>query len=285
MSKKPAPLRINTGAQAPEASRSDILSVIRNDSPTAVRALSSLFAHPSPSRTLDPKHLLSLAHSIAALGLIQPVAVDIENTIIAGSHRFAALTLLATPPAQRLETLTTLCGAEHTASIKKLTQSIDELPVNPEPVDFDRIPVRILPLQHGENPDDVWLAEFAENEHRRDYTSAEVRVLAERLRALGFKFGKGRPSKGERPALPILSMAIGKSERQIQRLLAEPLPTDPPEPPRSDEKTTDVAFSRATRLLLKSLSRYQDQYAQHLSQDDKELIERLSASLQNPPIV
>jgi len=62
--------------------------------------------------------------------------------------------------------------------------------------------------------------EVAENEQRRDYTAAEVRALAERLQGAGFKATAGRPRKGTRALLPALGAVVGKSKRQLLRILA-----------------------------------------------------------------
>ena len=61
--------------------------------------------------------------------------------------------------------------------------------------------------------------EVAENEQRRDYTPAEVRALAERLRGAGFRATAGRPRKGTRALLPALGAVVGKSKRTLLRIL------------------------------------------------------------------
>ncbi len=61
--------------------------------------------------------------------------------------------------------------------------------------------------------------EVAENEQRRDYTAAEVRALAERMRGTGFRATPGRPRKGTRALLPTLGAVVGKSKRQLLRIL------------------------------------------------------------------
>ena len=62
--------------------------------------------------------------------------------------------------------------------------------------------------------------EVAENERRRDYKASEVRAIAERLKAQGYHLAKG--PGGARPlALPVLTALVGRSERQVRRMLAE----------------------------------------------------------------
>jgi hypothetical protein len=45
--------------------------------------------------TLSAIHVLNLADSIAALGLLEPLIVDCQGRLLAGAHRLAALQLLA----------------------------------------------------------------------------------------------------------------------------------------------------------------------------------------------
>jgi ParB family chromosome partitioning protein len=280
VTKKPRPsLKVNTGTIVQEASREDLLASVRNDTPTATRALPALHPHPSPSRSLDPKHVVALAHSIAALGLIHPLVIDIDNVLIAGSHRYAALTLIASAPEDRLACLWELCKPPIPVPAKlaeELLEGLQGVAVNPATIDFDRLPVRILPLSHKDNPEDVWQAEVAENERRRDYSRDEIKGLAERLRAQGYKFGKGRPTEGERPALPVLSAVLGKSERQIQRLLQAPQEVQA----SVEENTTSVAFSGETSKLLKYLTRYRQNVGSSLSDRERKLLDQLRQVLE-----
>jgi len=63
---------------------------------TLDRIPTSLILQPAGGRTrpLDPAHVVTLAESIAALGLIEPVVVDRTGTLLAGGHRLAAVKLL-----------------------------------------------------------------------------------------------------------------------------------------------------------------------------------------------
>ncbi|MEO1685931.1 MAG: hypothetical protein AAFS06_22065, partial [Cyanobacteria bacterium J06631_12] len=81
------------------------------------------------------------------------------------------------------------------------------------------IPVRVMPFLAEKEPDRALQVEVAENEYRRDYTPAEVRGIAERLVAAGYKDVKGRPKKGEKVLMPALSTVVGKNRRTIQRYL------------------------------------------------------------------
>lgn len=143
------------------------------------------------TRTLNTKHVQSLKGSISTLGLIEPLAVDKDKVLLAGGHRLAAIALL-------LET---------------------------EPATFEKhfpdgaIPVRVMPFMAANEPEKALQVEVAENEHRRDYTPAEVRGIAERLVNAGYKDVKGRPKKGEKVLMPALSTVVGKNRRTIQRYL------------------------------------------------------------------
>ncbi|NJN49605.1 MAG: hypothetical protein HC805_07365 [Alkalinema sp. RL_2_19] len=64
--------------------------------------------------------------------------------------------------------------------------------------------------------------EASENEKRRDYTPGEVRELADRLVAAGYRKTEGRPKKGEKALIPSLSVIVGKSHRTLHRYLEEP---------------------------------------------------------------
>lgn len=218
---KPRPLQVplRLAVDSPEAPP-ELLTDLRMDTPTGVRSLTLLHPHPNPSRTLNPRHLVDLARSIAALGLIHPLVIDVEDVVIAGSHRFAALKLLATPPPDRPALLATLCPRGPAQELEALTEPVQLLAVSLGVVDFGSIPVRVVPLSQSKSPDEAWRLEVAENERRRDYKPSEVRALAERLREQGYRFTKGRAREGEQPALPLLSSVIGVSTRHVRRLLA-----------------------------------------------------------------
>jgi ParB family transcriptional regulator, chromosome partitioning protein len=91
------------------------------------------------------------------LGLIQPIAVDAQGQLLAGGHRRAAIVHL---------------------------KAID-------PVAFTKhfsagVPVRRYDFNALEDPNLALAIEASENEKRRDYTAAEVRDLADRLKDAGY---------------------------------------------------------------------------------------------------
>ena len=145
------------------------------------------------SRTLNIDHVAELAESIAAVSLIQPLAVDELGHLLAGSHRREALAQLQKTQPQRFE----------------------ELFAN-------GIPVRVFPFSAQEDPEQAIAIEAAENEKRRDYTPAEVRDLADKLVKAGYRNTEGRPKKGEKSLTPALMTIVGKSRATVQRYLKGP---------------------------------------------------------------
>lgn len=203
----------------PEASRADLLEAVRYDTPTGTRDLVSLHPHPNPSRPLNPRHVVDLARSIAVLGLIQPLVIDIEDVVVAGSHRFAALRILAAPPQDRFDLLGNLCPESYAGTLAPLVDPVLALPPPVAALDFHRLPVHVIPLTQRESPDEVWRIEVAENEQRRDYSAPEVRALATRLKEQGYHYTRNKWAPSEKRMLPVLVALVGKSERHVRRML------------------------------------------------------------------
>lgn len=189
---------------------------------------------PTDTRQLDPSHVVDLVESIAALGLLEPLVVDRKNRLLAGGHRLAAMQLLVEQdPVKRSKAWATMAqlawalddGAplpkDAQAAIERL-RAIEALP--------DRlVPVRIVDVDGDKDTDKALAIEIAENEKRRDYTRREVVALAERLKSAGFRFARGKPKVGERALGPALAVIIGKSERQVRRILSgDHIGTDDP---------------------------------------------------------
>lgn len=147
----------------------------------------------SDTRSLNPEHVEALAESIAAVGLIQPLAIDNQGRLLAGGHRRAAIALLK---------------KQDPAAYEKHFKA-------------DRVPVRAFDFDSEEEPDWALGIEVSENEQRRDYTPTEVKALAQRLLNAGYVDTPGRPKKGERQLKPALQVIIGKSESTVRRMLKE----------------------------------------------------------------
>lgn len=173
------------------------------------------------TRQLNQAHIEALAESIAAVGLIQPIAVDNKGQLLAGGHRRAAIVhLQATNPA---------AYAQHFGS---------------------GVPVRCFDFDAAVDEGRALAIEATENEKRRDYTPGEVRELADRLRRAGFEDLVGRPKKGQKSVVLALSNIIGKSDKTVRRYLAD----DEPSKARQVSSFSDEAKSTA-RSLVKLIER------------------------------
>jgi ParB family transcriptional regulator, chromosome partitioning protein len=142
------------------------------------------------TRPLNLAHVEALAENIAAVGLIQPIAVDSQGRLLAGGHRRAAIVQLQS---NNPNVFSQWFGAG--------------VPVHRFDFDATQDEARALAI------------EASENEKRRDYTPGEVRELADRLVAAGYRATEGRPKKGEKALLPALGSIVGKSKRSLLRYL------------------------------------------------------------------
>gem|GEM_PF-1819134 len=168
--------------------------------------------HNPATRTLDAAHVLNLAESISALGLIEPLAVDTERRLVAGGHRWAALRLIAATQEQRTSVWRELFKADPSLA---MTERLGQLPASGSPV-----AVHVLAIDSAKDPGTALTLEVAENERRKAYSKDEVRALATTLKAAGYRDGVGRPKQGERTVIPALSAVLGKSRRTVYMMLA-----------------------------------------------------------------
>ncbi len=140
------------------------------------------------TRPLNPEQVEQLLDSIRILGLIAPLAVDGRNRLLAGGHRRAAL--------QRLAEI-------------DLPGFNDLFPSG--------VPCRRFSFDAATELERALAVEIAENEKRRNYTKAEIRAVAERLKAQGYS---QTPGPKNTPALtPALAVAFGVSKRTVERAL------------------------------------------------------------------
>lgn len=174
-----------------EAALGGTAQPLKPSTPASLLPLDAIQDRPQDTRPLNPKHVAALAESIVAVGLIEPLAVDQDGVLLAGGHRLAAIRSLAESDTQ----------------------------------DYSRlfaagVPVHRLPFKASEEPARALEVEVAENEKRRDYTPAEVRELADRLRQAGYTDRPGRPKAGEKAIGPALELIIGKHLRTVRGYLA-----------------------------------------------------------------
>lgn len=201
------------------------------------------------TRLLNSEHVQELADNIAAVGLIQTLAVDSEGHLLAGGHRRAALTLLEQTDPKRFTEL------------------------------FPRgeVPVRVFDFNATDDPERAIAIEAAENEQRRDYTPAEVRELADRLIKAGYRNTKGKPRKGQKALTPALMTIVGKSKATVKRYLAgEDKGSN--EPLSSQDKQRKLESMVLALLEKLELSEHTDEYVAGLS---AQLREALVKSPQN----
>lgn len=206
-----------------------------------------------------------MARSIAALGLIHPIVIDTRDVIIAGSHRYAALLVLAAAAEERETLLARLCTVK-SGDLDVVQAMLRNLPASTEEVRWHAIPVRVMPLSVAEDPDGAWRVEVAENERRRDYSAGEVRMLAKRLRAQGYRMDPGRSRTGELLGMPLLTTIIGRSERTVRRLLTSAAAETRPDGREQAEKNRQAAF--------KALNRYKTQHATEMTDDQQRVLEK-----------
>lgn len=191
------------------------------------------------SREVDPSHVADLAESIAALGLIEPLVVDSKHRLLAGGHRLAAIGLLKETQPQRYA----------------------------ERFPQDLVPIQVMGFDSATDPNLALAIEAAENEKRRDYTTAEIKALAEKLRQAGYEDVRGRPRQGQKPLMPALSVVVGKSLRTVQRHLYGQT--------AAAQSATDDGH-RKQQLLKQALTRLRQWQAMELDGDEEKLARQVS---------
>jgi hypothetical protein len=211
----------------------------------------SIAPRESDTRHINAAHAVDLAESIAVLGLLQPLGVDTAGQLLIGGHRLAALQLLLEPaPTARRAAFLVQCGHPDAEKLPEdLTKLADRLaalgddPLGDSPLKA-KVPVQVLDVT-GKNGEGLALAvEAAENNLRRQYTAKEIKTLAKRFEAAGYKTTVGNPKAGEKTKLNMLAAAVGKSKRQIQRILANP-----------DKSKKGSAFEKAKESLRRAAAR------------------------------
>lgn len=143
------------------------------------------------TRALNEQMVADIKDSIRVIGLIQPIAIDKENRLLAGGHRRAALFSLQ-------------------------QESPDEF----EGLFPQGIPCRRFNFDSATDPELALKVEVEENEKRRNYTKKEVLLVAERLQQHGFSAERGRGNT--KPLYPELMRIFGASRSTVQRILREP---------------------------------------------------------------
>lgn len=163
------------------------------NSPVQLIPLAKIIDRSNDTRAINAEHVGQLVESIKVVGLITPLAVDRDYTLLAGAHRLAALKTLA---------------LQHEAVFKQLFPNA-------------QVPARVMSISANTDQLLALRVEIEENEKRRDYTAAEVLEVAQTLEKAGFTRSRGRPSAGQKPLIPALESIFGKSKATIKRYLAK----------------------------------------------------------------
>ena len=140
-------------------------------------------------RTGDPMHITDLRESVRENGLLEPLIIDRDNLLIAGTPRLAAILELK---------------EESPADFKRWFPG-------------GRVAVNRLPFSATEHPLEAIAASVAENQKRQDLNSEVIKAYKQRLsQEPGIHAGPGRPKKGERALIPLLQAAFKRSPRLIR---------------------------------------------------------------------
>jgi hypothetical protein len=231
------------------------------------------------TRPLNPGHVVDLAESIDAVGLIEPLAVDSDGHLLAGAHRLVALQILAErDPEARVHAWLHATGLD---ALSRLPVSAAERANRLKALatlETAEVPVIVFPFRAAEDPARALAVETTENTQRRPYTREEVLSLVQRLRVAGYVERDGRPKTGEKALRPALSVILRKSPNTIRRLLGVLNDTSKTCP---DGQVSDL--ERARHTLLVAVDRYRRAVSQHASMPAKlgttlKTLERLLAT-------
>jgi len=224
------------------------------------------------SRPLNAHHVLNLAESIAAVGLVEPPTVDSAGHLLAGAHRVAALRLLARSDQEERVALwwklTQFNQSPLTARQKIEVERLTGL----SPLETEEVPVMILPFNADEDPARALAIETSENTQRRSYSKDEILTLVQRLQAAGFVEREGRPRAGEKALRPALSVVLGKSANTVRRWLGVLNDT-----PKTCPDGQVSKVQHAEHRLLLAISHYHKVLAQSGLEPDAELQAPLAA--------
>ena len=177
----------------------DDLFSAASDRPTKTKAVEATIAldkildREENTRALNQKHVGALAESIAALGLIEPIVVDIKGRLLAGGHRKKAIVQLREDKPEAF-------GLHFPGG---------------------QVPVRVMAIDAEADKAKAFEIEITENEKRKDYNKDEVRLLADRLKEMGYRSEGGKPKKGQKALMPELEVITGKSTSTIKRYLRD----------------------------------------------------------------
>jgi hypothetical protein len=192
----------------------------------------------------------ALAGNIALFGIIQPIAVDLNNRLLAGDHRRRALKILREVSEWPDRAGTLLPDLDNETLGKVLTAwrryGYEE-----------GVPVHRVSVDALADPAAAKAIELSENTQRENFTKDEVKNAYKELVAAGYRHTVGRPKKGEKAIGPQLELLYGKSSRAITKYIAEVraetegAPTGPSEPSPEEEQLKAVIPDATLKLTKK----------------------------------
>lgn len=198
------------------------------------------------TRPLRPDHVVDLAESIGALGLLEPIVIDARGKLLAGAHRLAACRVLIAPPESRSDRLVELTGGHDAAADSKLIERLAAIEIEENVGPVNAVPVRQFEFESADDPERALAIETAENAQRRDYTPTEIRALYDRLKAAGYIDRRGPKRPEEHAIRPAISVVIGRSLRTVNRMLQRI--ENPPSPSAQVSRALDQLRTSVRRV-------------------------------------
>ena len=175
-------------------------------------------------RPINLEHVVELADSIAAVGLLQFPVVDEKNRLLAGGHRRAAVRLLrdlASLPDDEIRKVFERADGEEAAE-QLSAEDIERYRTAFARRFSEGVLVHVFDTTSFSDASAVRLeVEAIENEKRLDFTKGELATIVERLKQAGYRDIGGKPKPGQRMLSRELGRIIGKSRRSVFRILSE----------------------------------------------------------------
>ena len=172
------------------------------------------------TRPPDRDLVLQLAESIQQLGLIEPIVVDKQKRLLAGRNRLEAIRLALKDSDDRIASWMELATTAKRPPNEGKLDRVRQIAPHPD-LKGGMVSVVIKDIDAKKDEAGALAIEIAENQQRKNYTKDEILELAQRLREAGFTEKPGKPRPDERPLKPALASIVGKSVRQIERLLSD----------------------------------------------------------------
>jgi hypothetical protein len=172
-------------------------------------------------RALNAPHVIDLALSFVAVGMLHFPIIDQHDVLLAGGHRKEAVALLKAIRGAPLDQIR-LQLQEHLDPEDPLSD--DELGKIRDCYDkrFARgVVVHVFNTSGLDDESVRRQVEFIENDHRRDFTKEEIKNYISELESAGYKRTEGRPKSGQRLLSVELGRVIGKSRATVFRILKE----------------------------------------------------------------